>query len=210
MAVELTEWTKLFRKGKSKLAVPTIPIDFASKEAHKMLMAVTHLRHIAVHRLPTTTRAISRLLDAAVKLAQTLQDNLRARQLMELRCDINVQIRAMELNKNVVEDMVSAELQEFRRKREELERMEKDLIQKILDDDKNKKSLIGRLLEDSVRRIFWDEKQGTDNEKEGKGDAREDSRGPAKRDGKKSEQEEDEDYTSGYETSAEEVLDKFD
>lgn len=128
MAVELTKWTRRFRKGKSKLALDTSPIEFASREGQEMFNTVEYLRHTAVHRLPATARRVSQLFEAAVKLAQNLQDSLRARQLDELSCEINIQIEAMELNKNVLEDRGSAGLQEIQRKREELKMMETDLI----------------------------------------------------------------------------------
>jgi hypothetical protein len=161
VAVELTKWIRLFHNGKSTLTAQTIPIDLASSEADKMFTAVTHLRHTAVHRLPTTAPGISQLLGAAVKLAQTLQDDLRAAQLDELRCEIDIQIKAMEVKKNVLEDTVSAEIQ---RRREELGRMETQLIQRMLEDDMNNKTLIGRLLEDSICRIFRGGKQDMDDE----------------------------------------------
>lgn len=208
MAVELTKWTKLFRKGKGKLTAQTSPIDFASEEAHKTLTAVTRLRHTAVHRLPTTARGISQLLDAAVKLAQALQDNLRAAQLDELRSEVNTQIEALELKKNVLEDTVSTEL---RRKREELERMETELIQKMLKDDMCNKTLIGCLLEDSVRRIFRGEKQNEGDKEKERADKRSNDWWEEQEDGKELEQEQsEEDDSSGYETSAEEQPDGAD
>ena len=207
-AVELTKWTKLFRKGKAKFPAQETPIDLSSREAHKMLTTVSHLRHTAVHRLPTTARGISQLLDAAVELAQTLQDDVRAAQLDEIRHDINLQIQAMELNKYVLQDTVSAGLQEIQRQRQELERMEVDLIQKMLVDDENNKALAGYLLEGSVRRIFWSETQAARTQKqEDKGDERKDNGDPERADGEGLEQEENEDDdTSGYETSSEERL----
>ena len=209
MAVELTKWTKLFRNGKGTLTAQTISIDLASRESHKMLTAVTCLRHTAVHRLPTTARGISQLLGAAVKLARTLQDDLRAAQLDELRCEIDIQIEAMELNKNVLEDTVSAEIQ---RRREELERMEIELIQRMLEDDMNNKILIGRLLEDSICRIFTGGKQDMDDEKDKRKDGeREDDRAEEQEDRKELKQEEnEEDDSSAYETSAEEISEDVD
>jgi hypothetical protein len=208
-AVELTKWTKLFRKGKGKLTMQATTIDLSSREAHKMLTTVSHLRHTAVHRLPTTARGISQLLDAAVKLAQTLQDDPRAAQLDEIRRDINLQIQAMELNKSVLQDTVSAELQDIQRQREELDRMEADLIQKMLADDENNKALVGHLLEGSVRRIFWSEMQAAarTEKREDKGNEQEDNRDPERVDGEELEQGDNEDDdTSGYETSSEERL----
>jgi hypothetical protein len=207
-AAELTQWTKLFRKGKGKVTVQAVAIDFS----HELLTAVSRLRHTAVHRVPTTARGISQLLDAAVKLAQTLQDDLRAAQLDEIRRDIDLQTKAMELNKNVLEDATSAGLQEIQRQRQELDRMEADLIQKMLIDDENNKALVGHLLEGSVRRIFWGEAQAKGDETEGeKADEREDNGDPERGHGKKPEQEENEDDdTSGYETPSEEILDDGD
>jgi hypothetical protein len=207
MAVELTKWTELFRKGKAPALGSNDSQVFESQEVHETLTAVSHLRHTAVHRLHITARAISQLLDAAVKLAEALQDNLRAAQLDELRFDINIQIKSMELSKNVLEDTVSAELQRIQRRREELERMETDLIQSMLDDDANNRTLIGRLLEDSVHRIFKRKKQGDGNEKEKQDDRRETGWKGGTGDGKTSEHEEsDGDDSSGYETTAEEQL----
>jgi hypothetical protein len=205
-AAELTQWTRLFRKGKSKLGVQANSIDFS----HRMLTAVSQLRHTAVHRVPTTARGISQLLDAAVKLAQTLQDDLRAAQLDEIRRDFDLQIKAMELNKNMLEDTMSAGLQEIQRQRQELDRMEVDLIRKTLTDDENNKALVGQLLERSVRRILSGETQAKSTEKQdGNGDEREDNGDLERGNGETPDQEEseDDDDTSGYETSSEERLD---
>jgi DNA polymerase kappa len=119
-----------------------------------VLFATNNLRHTAVHRLPTTARGISQLIQSAVKLAEALQDPLRTAQLEELHYEIDSKIKAMELNKNVLENSVSHELQEIRRKREVLDRNEKDLIAGVLREDLQSKSLIGLLLEESVRNIF--------------------------------------------------------
>jgi hypothetical protein len=79
---------------------------------------------------------------------------LRAAQLEELQSDVDSKIKAMELNKNVLEDTASSKLQDIQRQREELDRMEAKLIEETLQQDLDNKALIGQLLEDSVRGIF--------------------------------------------------------
>jgi len=158
-AAELTQWTKIFRNKAGKLRLHTLPMDHATEEVQALLIEVSKLRHTAVHRLPTTARGVCELLGSAVKLAQILQDNLRAAQLEELLSDVKSKVEAMELSKNVLEDTVSRELEEIQRKREELDRMEAKLIQGMLKDDMDNKALIGQLLEESVRGIFSKEKR---------------------------------------------------
>jgi len=148
-AVELTQWTKLFRRENPRYYTPAI--EFKDKELLKM---VSNLRHTAVHRLPTTARGISQLLDSAMTFAQHLHDDLRAAQLEELQSEVESKIKAMELNKNVLEDTASSKLQDIQRQREELDRMETKLVKEMLQEDVDNKTLIGQLLEDSVRDIF--------------------------------------------------------
>jgi uncharacterized protein (DUF342 family) len=83
----------------------------------------------AVHRLPTMAGGISRLLKAAVELTQILQDDWRAAQLEELRSEV---INAMEMNENLLEDTVSRNIRQIQQKREELDRIEAELIQGMI------------------------------------------------------------------------------
>ena len=165
-AVELTQWTKLFRSKQTKSRLQGHFVDMHTEEFEEVLTRVAELRHTAVHRLTTTARGISRLLESSVKLAQALHDNLRAAQLQELLSDVDSQIQAMELYKNVLEDTTSRKLEEIQRKREELDKMEKDLIEGMLTDDTDRKILIGRLLEGSVTHIFSKQEQGLKREGE--------------------------------------------
>ncbi len=93
-AGELTQWTKIFRSNRAKPWASTLGTDFGSGEARGMLTAVSNLRHTAVHRLPTTARGVSQLLESAVKLMQVLEDGLRAAQLEELWSDVNSKIKS--------------------------------------------------------------------------------------------------------------------
>ena len=157
-AVELTQWTKILRKRKH-FRRESLALEVGGAKGGDILTKVSNLRHTAVHRLPTTARGVSQLLEASVRFAQVLQDGLRAAQLEELLSDLNSQIKALELYKNVLEDTASRKLEDIQRRRDELDRMERELIEGMLKDDVDQKVLIGQLLEDSVRDIFSSGKQ---------------------------------------------------
>jgi len=154
-AIELTKWTHIVAKRLDKLPTHAFAID--ASPLKEVLFSTHRLRHTAVHRLPTTARGINELIQCAMEFTATLQDSVRAAQLEELHNEIDSKIKAMELNKNVLEDSVSHELEEIRRQREELERKEKELVANMLKEDQENKSLIGVLLEESVRSMFYEE-----------------------------------------------------
>jgi hypothetical protein len=82
----------------------------------------------------------------------------------EIHHEINSKIKAMELNKNVLEDELNTQLREIQRQREELDRKEKDVTATTLREDMENKTLIGLLLEEAVQKIF-DEEPRADLEK---------------------------------------------
>jgi hypothetical protein len=82
----------------------------------------------------------------------------------EIHHEINSKIKAMELNKNVLEDELNTQLREIQRQREELDRKEKDVTVTTLREDMENKTLIGLLLEEAVQKIF-DEEPRADLEK---------------------------------------------
>ncbi|KAH8696296.1 hypothetical protein BGW36DRAFT_397879 [Talaromyces proteolyticus] len=151
-AVELTKWTKLFVKKSEKF--PEHAFKLSGTSLNKILFATNKLRHTAVHRLPTTSRGVEALVKSAMILAETLQDPLRTAQLEDLQLEIDSKIKAMELNKNVLEDTLGQELQKIQQQREELDMLEKALAARIIREDRENKVLIGSLLEESVNRLF--------------------------------------------------------
>ncbi|KAH8743138.1 hypothetical protein F5883DRAFT_665574, partial [Diaporthe sp. PMI_573] len=170
-AAELTEWTKMFLKGKNCRS--GLPKELG-EEGKELLLEVANVRHTAVHRLPTTAKGVCRLLEGAVKFAQVLRDDGRAEQLDGLRAELSSKIKAMELNKNVLEDTLASKLQTIQKQREELDKKEVALIQVMLKDDMDNKALIGQLMEESVCRIF--NKHGGDGQGGSGDDEKEDSR----------------------------------
>ncbi|EXF76167.1 hypothetical protein CFIO01_03560 [Colletotrichum fioriniae PJ7] len=151
-AVELTKWTKVFnRAGLSLPAHATTPANTSIKD---VLFRTHQLRHIAVHRQPTTAREVSQHLRTALRVAETLQDVSRAAQLEDLMSEVDEKIKAMVLTKNVLENRTLFSLDDIRRQREELNRQEKELIENMVREDRDHKALIGRLLEAAVDDIF--------------------------------------------------------
>lgn len=147
-AVELTKWARVLHKE--------LPQGLSGVTVQSALVSTHQLRHTAVHRLRTTARGISRLLESAVGLAEALNDVARAAQLEELKSELDGKIKAMEMSKNVLEDRAAAGLEEIRRQREELDRQEKQLVLDMLTEDREYKDLVGKLLVASVKDIFED------------------------------------------------------
>lgn len=146
-AVELTKWANFLGRHSEKL--PAEAFDRATPL--KTLLVKNHLlRHTAVHRLPTTARAISQLLQNAIELTSALYDHRRAAQLDTLKCELDSKIKAMELNKNVLENQTTEKLQDIRRQREELVRQERELLENMVSEDLRNKALVGTLLEQSI------------------------------------------------------------
>ncbi|KAF2094636.1 hypothetical protein NA57DRAFT_18840, partial [Rhizodiscina lignyota] len=153
-AVELTKWTRILAKPSASTNLPTHALKLDGSRLQDVLFATNKLRHTAVHRLPTTARGITHMIESALKLAEALQDPLRTAQLEELHYEIDSKIKAMELDKNVLENDLTQKLKEIRRQREELDREEKDAVASVVRRDLENKSLIGILLEESVKNIF--------------------------------------------------------
>jgi hypothetical protein len=113
-AVELTKWANFLGRHSEELRV----VAFDRAIPLKTLLVRNHvLRHTAVHRLPTTARGISQLLQSAAELVSALYDHRRAAQLDTLKCEFDSKIKAMELNKKVLENQTTEKLQDIRRQR---------------------------------------------------------------------------------------------
>ncbi|KAF1979850.1 hypothetical protein BU23DRAFT_637267 [Bimuria novae-zelandiae CBS 107.79] len=143
-AAELTKWTRVLAKHSAKL--PQYVFASSGFPLNEILFSTHKLRHSAVHRLPTTARGVSQLVESALRLTETLQDHLRAAQLEELHSELDSKTKTMELNKK-----------QIRRQREELDKKDECLRANTLAGDSENKLLIGSLLEESVRKIFYED-----------------------------------------------------
>jgi uncharacterized protein YdcH (DUF465 family) len=134
--------------------MPASAFKVHGESLRKALISVNQLRHTAVHRIPMTARGVCSLIQSSMEFTEVLQDTARMAQLEELHDELDSKIKAMELNKNVLEANLSNELQEIKRQREELDRKEKELVATGIREDQENKSLIGLLLEDAIKKIL--------------------------------------------------------
>ncbi|MBW0549533.1 hypothetical protein O181_089248 [Austropuccinia psidii MF-1] len=148
-AVELTQFLNILRK-RTTIQLPELEIA----DLQDLLAKLSTLRNVAVHRIQVTANTISTYIKSAVKLAQALQDNLRAGQLEALRYSLNCQLEAMEMNKNLLQNTVLLQLTEIQKQREALEKSESDVVKQMLNDDLNNRIMISKLLEKSLETIF--------------------------------------------------------
>ncbi|QRD93143.1 hypothetical protein F9C07_2175642 [Aspergillus flavus] len=63
-----------------------------------------------------------------MRLTEALRDTLRTSQLESLHLDIQVRIKAMEFNKNALEEELSRKLEAIQRQREELDKKEVEVL----------------------------------------------------------------------------------
>ncbi|EIT73342.1 hypothetical protein AO1008_04516 [Aspergillus oryzae 100-8] len=151
-AVELTKWTKLFKKWSSQL--PDGSLQCSGPEFHARLAEVAGIRHTAVHRAPITARAVDAFIVSAVRLTEALRDSQRTSQLVNLHLDIQAKVNAMEFSKNALEGDLRREWEAIQRQGEELERKKVELRTKIIANDNEIKVLMGLLVKKSIERIF--------------------------------------------------------
>lgn len=74
------------------------------------------------------TIAIDAFIVSAIRLMEALRDTLRTLQLESLHLDIQVRIKAMEFNKNALEEELSRKLEAVQRQREELDKKEVEVL----------------------------------------------------------------------------------
>ncbi|KAI0879796.1 uncharacterized protein GGS22DRAFT_182809 [Annulohypoxylon maeteangense] len=159
-SMELTGWTRLLAKKADK--IPQEALNSGGTPLAEVLFATNKLRHSAVHRLSTSARGIQDLVKSAVTLAFTLGDHKRASQLEEMCYELDSKIKAMELNKNALENSAMAGIEDIQRLRAELDQKEKDTIIDMVKSDQENKRVIGNLLEDSVSRILEGKSESDD------------------------------------------------
>lgn len=132
----------------------------------QILAAASRLRHCAVHRLPSTARGVRGLCGSARVLAAALGDAGRAARLGAVCAELDAKIEAMKLSKNALEDAAADGLADIRRRREELDREEREVLARVVREDAENKAFMGALLREEVARILGDD----DGDGDGDGD----------------------------------------
>jgi len=108
-AVELTKWTQIIMKHSQRL--PSHAFEAGMTLSGDLLTFVHLLRHTAVHRLRTTARGVSQLIQYALKFTKTLKDSSRKLQLEELHREVEAKIEEMEYAECALDGGTTAMLQ---------------------------------------------------------------------------------------------------
>jgi hypothetical protein len=101
-----------------------------------------------------SARGVCKVIQSASRLANALGDSSKAAELEKLCLEMGSRIRDMELNKNFLKNRLEEQLQAINKKREELDREEKEAIATMLTEDRENRSLARSFLEDAVKNIF--------------------------------------------------------
>ena len=170
-----------------------------ASEREELLLAVTKLRNSAVHRVHTSTKGIVELIDAAIKVAEAVSDEIRASQLQKLHNKLEEALESEVSKKNVLKAKLTKELAEIECQRKELAEREERAIQSMVDDDKVNTNLAGSDWEELLPQILCKDSVGV---KDGRDDStRSEDNGPA--DGKVEDGTTTEQATNTEETSQE-------
>lgn len=150
-AVELNRWTQfLDERTLSGLKLDT-GIDGPALRA--VLVEIRNLRDVAVYRVPTTARGISRLLQYAKKFASVLKDSRRTETIGRIKEIVDDKIYLLELNKKVLESTANRKLHVVREQCAVLIRQEEEIVAEMLQLDLERRKLAGQVLQHSIEKL---------------------------------------------------------
>ena len=142
--VELTKWATVLRGKKD---IPRVAIsDISEKNWDDVLLAICGLRHTVVHRQPICATRMMSLIDDALALTMILNDFTRARWIEGIRETLKSVISDIERAKEPLQGKLLSELAIISKKRKELDRTERDVINKIMRMDNTNQASICRNL----------------------------------------------------------------
>ena len=122
-SIELTEWIKQFPKyAKGLPTSATRPI--AGKSLNQVLSDTTTLRHRAVHRKPTSVRAIMEMLQAAYEFALALTDTPRAVLIRTIADQLSASIEILSRGQGLLQRTAFDEFEVTAKGRTELDKLE--------------------------------------------------------------------------------------
>ncbi len=145
-SIELTEWTKRFKRYAKSLP-PSAIKPIAGKSTVEVLFGTSNLRHSAVHRLPTSAAGMLNMLSAAITFAEALNDIKRAEKVAEIEMQLEASIGEIVQHQNLLEHKLADQLEDIARRRAELDELERSFIQEMLVTDKKQRTEVGSAFE---------------------------------------------------------------
>lgn len=152
-SVELTMWSKTLARLIHKLPAHSTH-DEAGTPLNEILFSTSVLRHSAVHRLPTSSQGVQRMMKSALRLAAVLGDNPKAASIERLASELDSHVKIMQSNKTFLENRLDDQLRQIQEQRAELDSREVEAMAATTKEDKENGLLVGSLLEASLREIM--------------------------------------------------------
>ena len=145
-SIELTEWTKRFKKYAKSLP-PSAIKPTPGKTIAQVLFGTSILRHSAVHRLPTSAAGILNILSAAITFAEALNDSKRAEKISGIKTRLHDSIQDIVQHQNLLERKLRDQFEDIARRRAELDELERSSIEETLATDKEQRTEVGSAIE---------------------------------------------------------------
>ena len=151
-SIELNQWTSRFSKC-AKYLPPSATRPIAGKSLNQVLFETSKLRHSAVHRLPTSAVGILNMVKAAICFADALNDTKRAAKVEAIKQQLASSIEDIVQHQNLLERKLSDQLEDFARRRAEIDELERLAVEDLLDNDKMLRNDVGSVVESFLARL---------------------------------------------------------
>lgn len=145
-SIELTQWTKSFKKYAKSLP-PSAIRPVPGKSIADVLFGTSTLRHSAVHRLPTSAAGILNMLSAAINFAEALNDSKRAAKVAEIKTQLEASVEEIVQHQNLLERKLTDQFEDIARRRAELDELERLTVEEMLAADKKQRTEVGSAFE---------------------------------------------------------------
>jgi len=148
-SIELTQWIKTSCKHIESLpSSATRPI--ADKSLNQVLFETSSLRHSAVHRIPTNVMDIMNMLQAAWSFAKTLDDTVRAAQIVEIKEQLATSVVDLVRRQKKLCSKLSDQLEDLARRRAEIDELERLGIEDMRRNNENLRIEAGSAIENVI------------------------------------------------------------
>ncbi|KAI9812000.1 MAG: hypothetical protein M1827_004892 [Pycnora praestabilis] len=148
-ALELNVFTPILAKQGTTLPLTAFNGD-GGIDQFEAFFVTNEIRHAAVHRLRISAAGIQRMVAASIRMAQTLNDIVRATELATIDRELACCIEDMELNKQFLERRLDDQLEALAEAKAELLRKEEQAVVAMLQDDEEHKLYVSGVLNEKL------------------------------------------------------------
>lgn len=145
-AVELNKWTAEFAPSKHSFTHKSN----STKSIQGILQSATNLRHVAVHRVHVTSKAIEEFFLDAEAFASLLGSDAHVAKIRKSRWRIQTSIEELERNKHLLQSKFNEKIQAIMAERTRLQQMEEAAKTELIKEDREYQEIMARSLEESI------------------------------------------------------------